>query len=267
MTNDDIIYADYMKRLLGLTSYRSLSLSELYGFIKKRKKLLFLFGGKEPKANSQISFNDAIDFIITEFSKKLPSVGSRALSLLYLGNNKKLAKTFEYRPIDIPGVLSNYLRKKIERVIKDIDGYLSKILFIIFELNVLMKKTEAELQAYFEVDLDAPEGIARKDILMDIINKIKPLKLYENDVNEIFKVFSSPKDDTRMTYKKFIEVIGCAEVLKQRRCMIPIFSVCYAILNAYMDTFEEIPMRLCSAISSRLDMDALPSNFMEYIYF
>lgn len=207
--------------------------------------------------NTQIDIVDAINFILAEFGKKLPSVGSRVLALLYMGNDKKTAKVFNYRCIDVPSIMVNYLWKKVERTSDDIEASLSRFLFIVFALRGLMKEGLLEVQALFEMGLRTSEGTAQKAILRDLLKRMSPLKLYCKDMEYVLKVFSSPKDDTRILYKKFVDIMASVDLTKQKRYMIPVFSVCYAMVRGLAETSDEIPERLAPAINLQLGVDRL----------
>eukprot|EP00826_Nyctotherus_ovalis_P023051 TRINITY_DN17753_c0_g1_i5.p1 TRINITY_DN17753_c0_g1~~TRINITY_DN17753_c0_g1_i5.p1 ORF type:complete len:157 (+),score=33.98 TRINITY_DN17753_c0_g1_i5:47-472(+) len=132
--------------------------------------------------------------------------------------------------------------------------------FIIFALRGLMREGLLEVQALFEMGLRTSEGTAQKTILRDLLRRMSPLKLYHKDMEHILKVFSSPKDDTRVLYKKFVDIMASVDLTKQKRYMIPVFSVCYAMVRGLTEASDEIPERLAPAINLQLGVDRLLHN-------
>ena len=94
---------------------------------------------------------------------------------------------------------------------------------------------------------------------------IEPLKVPQDDIEDLLKFFSAQKDNTRFMYKKFMDIFSIIDVVKPKKNMISFFSVAYAILQGIMKNYQEIPNQLAELISDSIVTIQHLGSFKQYL--
>ena len=223
------------------------------------------FNGQTPfSINVQIPLSDAIIFIIESFSKQSPQAGSLALSYLSLSNNRESSKNLGHVYFESAAVVSLYFRRKAAEMVDGtiLEVFISRYAFLIHIMNVLLKDLRIQMRYAFEKDDRVNTGVTKKDNVRELFKKITPVGLCESDEENLLKVFTGPSDT--FDYKKFLELLNAADELKPAECMIPVFSVFYAMLRGIIENSNRMKASLPDELQQKLEVDKLPKGYREY---
>ena len=157
----------------------------------------------------------------------------------------------------------------------EIEAYVSRYLYLMHILNVMLKDLRVSMRVSFERDDKTDTGmgincrllinIVRNDVLREVFRKIAPIGLCDTDEEDIIAIFRAKDTEDMFAYKQFLEVLNAIDALKPNDSQVPLVGICYALLMAIITTFDGILPNMTSEIKQKLCTDNIIGEYLEYL--